>query len=88
MKFTLLFLFMTTIYSGVVIGPHCYQVCVTACCMLGASQFAKQAGCVYDIQGCGAMCMPICAAARFIPTVCFAEETTFNNGTILIKELA
>ncbi len=75
------------IHSGVVLGPSCYGICVTACCSLGASAFCKQAGCVFDIQGCGAMCMPICAAGRFIPTVCFASETTFDNGTISIQEL-
>ena len=74
------------IHSGVVLGPSCYGICVTACCSLGASAFCKQAGCVFDIQGCGAMCMPICAAGRFIPTVCFASETTFDNGTISIQD--
>ncbi len=75
------------IHSGAVLGKPCYQICVTACLSLGPSAFSKQAGCIFDIQGCGAMCKPICAAGKFIPTICFASETTFANGTISIQEL-
>jgi len=59
---------------------------------MGPFKFAAFVGVILDILGCSAMCMPICAGVMAvggmaIPGLCFSEETTFKNGTLLVTDL-
>lgn len=59
---------------------------------MGPFKFAAFLGVILDIMGCGAMCMPICAGVMAvggmaIPGLCFGENTTFLNATLMIDNV-
>lgn len=76
----LIFILLTTFVQiskqGVIIGASCYGICLTSCLSMAPGKFAAIVGIVFDIQGCSAMCMPVCARGLAIPGYCFDIETT------------
>lgn len=82
-----LILLIVSSQAGVILGPGCFAACTPVCCQLGVFKFAGLLGLVVDITGCAAACMAACAAELAIPGICFSEDTTFMNQTLLIHKI-